>query len=364
MITDLEKFRDAIENNNFFKMSYLKIKLTDACNLRCVGCEYWKLPKLNKLPFDVLEKTIVEARDIGAKSVHLSGGEPTTREDLPKIIELINDLGMIPRMVTNGTKLNNEYLDELVSVGLKGVTFSLDSSDENEHDVMRGRVGLYKKVLSNIRLASNYIKSGDLVVGINTVVSTLNYKHLPEIVGLAADLGVNWIRLSPLDKNQYSLLGINKSSPKLLSKENIVEYESSIKLKIQKKIKKTGQVVFPEDLDVFGVSNSGIDSAVDGDYAKGFYTNHICFSPFNHVTVFPDGSVMPCCKIPLKNGIIGNILKNNLKEIVLSSASNNYRKLVNEGNLAACKSCTMKLFDNSKQYKKFKDINYVPKIRQ
>jgi len=364
MINDLEQFKNAIEHDNFFKMSYLKIKLTDACNLRCVGCEYWKLPKINNLSFDVLEKTIVEARDLGAKSVHLSGGEPTTRNDLPEIIKLISNLGMSPRMVTNGTKLNKSYLDELISAGLKGVTFSLDSSDENEHDVMRGKSGLYKKVLSNIKLAVNYIASDNLVVGINTVVSTLNYIHLPEIVNLAADLGVNWIRLSPLDKNQYSLLGINKTSPELLSKENILEYDSSIKLQIQNVIKKTGQVVFPEDLDIFGVSNSGMDAAINGDYAKGFYANRICFSPFNHVTIFPDGSVMPCCKIPLKNGIIGNILNHNLKEIVSSSASNNYRKLMNEGRLAACKSCTMKLFDNSRQYEQFKEINYVPKIRR
>lgn len=133
-------------------INYLRISLTDNCNLRCIYCTPEKLSqkKKEKLLFEDLQKIIRVAKDIGIKKIRLTGGEPLFRKDLCEIIKEIkkNEIDEI-YITTNGILLE-EKIKDLKEAGLMGINVSLDTLDENIfNEITRG--GDIKKVIEGIK---------------------------------------------------------------------------------------------------------------------------------------------------------------------------------------------------------------------
>ncbi|MFW6272232.1 MAG: radical SAM/SPASM domain-containing protein [bacterium] len=357
---NLEKFMDAIESNSFFELEYLKIKITDRCNLTCVGCDFWKRKDLAELETEMIYSILDQGRELGAKSVHLSGGEATIRDDLINIINYANFSNYNVRMVTNGTQLNRQLIEHYVDAGLNAITFSLDSSKKELNKNLRGKENNWKKVISNISVASEY--QPNLEVGINTVVSKKNLDELEDIVKLANELSVSWIRLSVFDKNQEVLHTGKIKQKKIFTKDQISRYNNIILPKIDKYMHETKQVIYPNHLHIFGFTAEEHKNSERGDYSKKFYADKICFLPFTHLSIYPNGDVMPCCKIPLIEGVMGNVYKSSLKEIAKNSIAKEYREKIRTTGIEACNSCTMKTYDNIQKYKQFKkELGVIPK---
>jgi MoaA/NifB/PqqE/SkfB family radical SAM enzyme len=126
----------------------------------------------------------------GCRIVNFTGGEPTLRFDLPKIIDCASNLGMWTSVVTNGSLLTRERIHELKDAGLDSLFFSLDSLDACRHDQQRGFPGLHSQVLSSLRWVGEDFLTGHRTGGIFCVVSSLNEDALEDIVTLGDDLGV------------------------------------------------------------------------------------------------------------------------------------------------------------------------------
>ncbi|MGG0065418.1 GTP 3',8-cyclase MoaA [Bacillus subtilis] len=154
----------------------LRISVTDRCNFRCTYCmpaelfgpDYPFLKKEELLSFEELERlaTLFVTR-FGVEKIRLTGGEPLMRKDMP---ELIKKLARIPgirdiAMTTNGSLLP-VYAKRLKEAGLKRVTISLDSLEDERFKKINGRGVSVSKVLEGIEAA----KQVGLGVKINMVV--------------------------------------------------------------------------------------------------------------------------------------------------------------------------------------------------
>lgn len=137
------------------KIDYLRISVTDRCNLRCIYC----LPPeriIHKSQKDILSfEEIIEivkvAVDLGIDKIRLTGGEPLVRKDLVGLISLLNKIEGIKdiSLTTNGILLK-EYALELKKAGLKRINISLDSLKKERYKFIT-RGGKLEDVLEAIR---------------------------------------------------------------------------------------------------------------------------------------------------------------------------------------------------------------------
>lgn len=136
---------------------YLRISITDRCNLRCTYCMPAEGIKLKKheeiLSFEEIEAIVRAAVELGFYKFRLTGGEPLIRRnivDLVKRLAKINGVRELA-MTTNGTLLG-EFASELKSAGLLRLNISLDSLDPQKYkEITRG--GSLEEALAGIRKA-------------------------------------------------------------------------------------------------------------------------------------------------------------------------------------------------------------------
>ena len=121
----------------------LRISVTDRCNLRCVYCMPaegmpW-LPREELLTYEEITRFAHVCLDLGVTGIRLTGGEPTVRQDLHKLVSMLSALrpGLDLSLTTNGLKLD-AMADDLRRAGLMRVNVSLDTLDrERFHRIAR-----------------------------------------------------------------------------------------------------------------------------------------------------------------------------------------------------------------------------------
>lgn len=152
-------------------ITYLRISVTDKCNLRCVYCMperglAW-LPKTEILSYEEIAQLVRAAASVGVRSVRLSGGEPLIRKNLSHLVEELAAIEGIHDIAlsTNGLLLE-EQIDALMAAGLRRVNVSLDTLREDRFLEIARRPGL-DRVLAGIDAA---IARGMAPVKINCVV--------------------------------------------------------------------------------------------------------------------------------------------------------------------------------------------------
>lgn len=152
-------------------ITYLRISVTDKCNLRCVYCMperglAW-LPKTEILSYEEIAQLVRAAASVGVRSVRLSGGEPLIRKNLSHLVEELAAIEGIDDIAlsTNGLLLE-EQIDALMAAGLRRVNVSLDTLREDRFLEIARRPGL-DRVLAGIDAA---IARGMAPVKINCVV--------------------------------------------------------------------------------------------------------------------------------------------------------------------------------------------------
>jgi cyclic pyranopterin phosphate synthase len=163
---------------------YLRISLTDRCNMRCVYCmpeEMHFAPREELVTSDEILTIVRAAREMGFDKVRLTGGEPTVRPELLDIVRGISALGFHRiSMTTNGLRLK-ELACPLKQAGLERVNVSVDTLDaEKFRRITRG--GRLDQVLAGIGAAE---KAGLTPIKLNAVaVRGYNDEDVAELAAL------------------------------------------------------------------------------------------------------------------------------------------------------------------------------------
>ncbi|MFC2017489.1 GTP 3',8-cyclase MoaA [Chloroflexota bacterium] len=152
------------------QINYLRISVTDHCNLSCVYCSVGSVPHLPRneiLSYEEIQRVVQVAASMGINKVRLTGGEPLLRSNLSELVWMISQIEDIDdiSLTTNGTLLS-KYVVELKEAGLKRVNVSLDTLREDRFKRITG-VDKLGEVLSGIKTAHG---AGLQPVKINMVV--------------------------------------------------------------------------------------------------------------------------------------------------------------------------------------------------
>jgi cyclic pyranopterin phosphate synthase len=193
---------------------YLRISITEKCNLRCLYCMPEEgVPQsppahLLTTPEIYLLSSVFVSQ--GVTKIRLTGGEPTVRRD---ILPMMHQIGSLRSqglrelcLTTNGISLHKK-LDSLVEAGLTGVNLSLDTLDPWQFQIMTRRKG-FEAVMKSIEriLEMNKLGAG-IKLKINCVVMRgMNEREIIPFVelGREQDLEVRFIEYMPFDGNKWS----------------------------------------------------------------------------------------------------------------------------------------------------------------
>ena len=186
--------------------TYLRISLTERCNLRCTYCmpEEGVLlsTKSHIMTYDeiyTIAKTFV---DNGVTKIRLTGGEPLIRKDIPVILKKLSSLPVEIGITTNGV-IVDKYIDTFKECGIRHINVSLDSLDRDKFKQITRR-NYYERVHKNIQLlAENNFK-----VKINVVlIRGFNDDEIVKFVNFSKELPISlrFIEFMPFDGNNWDL---------------------------------------------------------------------------------------------------------------------------------------------------------------
>ena len=182
-------------------INYLRVSVTDLCNLRCQYCMpsegIRKMKHDQILTLEEIFQVVKAAVELGINKVRLTGGEPLVRKGIIQLIERIANLPGIKdlALTTNGVLLK-EYAKDLKNAGLKRVNISLDTLNEEKYrQITRG--GSISEVLNGIEAAVN---AGLQPIKLNTVViGGFNDNEIVEFAELTTEgFDVRFIELMPI----------------------------------------------------------------------------------------------------------------------------------------------------------------------
>jgi molybdenum cofactor biosynthesis protein A len=169
-------------DNHGRPINYLRLAVTDRCNLRCFYCMPEEgihyLPKKELLTFEEIQRLVTMLASLGISKIRLTGGEPFVRTDLMKLIRSIvtidgiNDL----HITTNGI-LTSPHISELKSLGIASVNLSLDTLNAERFKLITRR-DEFKKTMDTLDLLLKH----EIPVKINAVV--MDGKNIDDIIPL------------------------------------------------------------------------------------------------------------------------------------------------------------------------------------
>jgi len=189
-------------DNHGRPINYLRLAVTDRCNLRCFYCMPHEgidfLPKTHLLSFEEMLRLIRLLAEMGISKVRITGGEPFVRKELMAFLWKISEIEGIQKinLTTNGV-LTAPYVPELKQLGISSINLSLDSLDRKRFFEMTRR-----DELPNVLKTFDAILENDIPLKINSVMMAgKNEEDIFGLVDLAKNhpVGVRFIEEMPFN---------------------------------------------------------------------------------------------------------------------------------------------------------------------
>ena len=154
------------------RVEYLRVSVTDKCNLRCVYCMPLEgLPWLKReeiLSYEEIERVVRTMAGMGLKRVRITGGEPLVRRDLPDLIRMISAIPEIDDLsLSTNAVLLADQAEALKDAGVQRLNVSLDSLKPDRVDAIARRPGSFPKIMEGPDAAE---KAGFAPLKINVVL--------------------------------------------------------------------------------------------------------------------------------------------------------------------------------------------------
>lgn len=172
---------------------WLLLELTYRCPLQCVFCyNPTDFARVNReLATEDWIRVMREARALGAVQLGLSGGEPLARDDLELIVAEAHRLGFYTNLITSGVGLNETRIAALRAAGLDHIQLSFQDSSKQMNDFLSSTRTFDLKS----RVAA-LIKKYEFPMVLNVVLHRLNIDHVDAILGMAEQMGAEYVELA------------------------------------------------------------------------------------------------------------------------------------------------------------------------
>jgi len=292
-------------------INYLRISVTDRCNLRCIYCMppegVPQMPHSEILSYEEVRTVVRAAAELGINRIRLTGGEPLVRAELSKLIKMISQIEGIQELslTTNGTFLKN-YALELKQAGLSRVNVSLDTLKADKFQYIT-HLGKLKDVLEGIEAAK---EAGFHPVKINTVVMRdINDDEILDFAKMTYEEGwhVRFIELMPF--------------------KGVAEFVPSVELR--QHISLLGKLEpCPDSIGITGNGPAMYYRLAGARGTIGFIsplTETSFCSRCNRMRLTPDGKLRPCLlaedEIDLKMPLRNNASMEELKRLILKAVA-------------------------------------------
>ncbi|HEX8317511.1 GTP 3',8-cyclase MoaA [Longimicrobium sp.] len=204
------------------RIEYLRISVTDKCNLRCVYCMPEEgLPWLKReqiLRYEEIAEIVRVMADQGLRRIRITGGEPLVRRDLPALVRMIRAVPQIEDVaLSTNAVLLTEMADELRYAGVDRVNVSLDSLRPDRIDAISRRAGSADGIFRGLEAAE---RAGFAPIKVNCVVMRgRNDDEVADFAAITRDRPwhVRFIEVMPTGEN----LGV--SADEFVSSDEILE---------------------------------------------------------------------------------------------------------------------------------------------
>jgi PqqA peptide cyclase len=282
---------------------WLLAELTYRCPLHCVFCYN---------PVDFAQQTeelstadwlrvLREGRELGAVQLGLSGGEPLVRDDLEEIVAEAHRLGYYSNLLTSGVGLTAERAKALKAAGLDHVQLSFQDSTKEMNDFLS-----HTKTFELKNRVAAIIKAQGWPMVMNVVIHRMNIDHIDRIIGMADEMGAEYLELANTQYYSWAYLNRDQLLP------------THAQLRAAERTTDAWRAKLGDRMRIFFVAP---------DYHEG--TPKRCVNGWGSMflTVAPDGTALPCHTAKMLPGLaFPNVREASLREVWFDSEGfNRYR---------------------------------------
>lgn len=320
------------------RLPILFYSITEACNSRCITCDFWKQDSADELSGDEIAAFVDSLKDIEIDTFVFTGGEPLLHKSLFEICKMLKE--RMPntkiRILTNGILLKKyahgvtQYCDQTV--------VSLDGATDDVYGLIRGVRNL-KNLEEGIALCRQLNPA--MKIKARCTVQKGNYSQLPDIVRKARQMGLDQISFLAADISSSSAFGRdgkNERSNIALSESDIYRLDAIIR---------------------------GMEQEFSGEFANGFIAESpeqlreillgyflamltgdtrykpVCNAPFVSASVDSRGNVAPCF---FMTQTYGNVRNTPLNELLHSNILVQIQRDSRAQAIEACNNCVCPLY--------------------
>ena len=318
------------------------IEVTNRCNLLCKTCPrtYFQREPLKSLSLQEFISIAEQFPQMQRALLH-GIGEPLLNHELDKIIKYLKDREVEVIINSNGTLLTPKWQEKLIESGLDQYRCSIDGATDETYARIRGVALLpkLKKGLGGLVKTKERLGVTTPRISIWCVATRENLQELPDLLRLAADLGVREVymqRLVYFARETDQQFGLARDDLAIFGKDDDAE---------ERVIEECTQL--SADLGIDFLASGGRDpvnslaAARPADYAPW----RACMRPWTTAYVTANGNCLPCCISPFATDdyeslILGNLFEHPFSEIWNESLYQEFRtNLLSEHPNQACASC-------------------------
>ena len=275
----MENKINPMQDNHGRAHNYLRISITEHCNLRCTYCMPAEgialTPRAHLMTADEIVTIAQTFVKLGVTKIRLTGGEPLVRKDAKTIIEQLGKLGVELTLTTNGI-LVHEFIDTFKEAGITTLNVSIDSLQKEKFNQITRR-NYFEKLIENLDL----LEVNGFQVKLNVVViKGFNDNEIIDFIEMTKDrnIQIRFIEFMPFDGNQWNKEKL-VSYAEILSQVNAFYSEQ----KVERTQDKPNDTAKNHKIESYKGSFSVISSV----------TNPFC-STCNRIRLTADGKLKNC----------------------------------------------------------------------
>ncbi len=245
-------------------------ELTHRCPLHCPYCSnpVEMIARDGELSTEEWLSVLSQARELGVLQVHMSGGEPLARPDLPILVEHATKLGCYVNLVTSGLGLTESRLDDLVERGIAHIQLSVQGATAERADRLAGARAHDRKLA-----VAGLIKKAGLPLSVNVVLHRRNHDQLAGIIDLAEKMGADRLELA---NTQYYGWALRNRDALMPTRRQLDEAEPIVRAATERS-RGSMEIIY-----------------VVADYYEQYPKPCMYGWGARQLTVAPDGNVLPC----------------------------------------------------------------------